>query len=71
MKEKRYLIKIYENLIYIENYICIEEISSIQIKIKLINKLINIKGDDLLINRLDEYDLSICGEIKRIEFINE
>ena len=44
------------------------DISETFIKIKLNNKTIKIKGNNMVINRLDEHDLSIKGEYKDIEF---
>ena len=43
--------------------------SSIKIKFNDIKLLI--KGKNLIINKLDSYDLRIIGNIKGIEFINE
>ncbi len=68
IKNNNYYICIENNLICIKNYIRIIDISDTFIKIKLNNKTIKIKGNNMIINRLDEHDLSIKGEYKDIEF---
>ena len=49
IKNKNYEIKINLNYIHIINYIKIEDISFNNIKILLNNKIINIKGEKLLL----------------------
>ena len=65
IKNKNYEINI--NL----NYIHIEDISFNNIKILLNNKIINIKGEKLLITKLDENEMLIKGVFKGIDFIDE
>ena len=71
IKNNSYYICLENNLICIKNYIRIIDISETFIKIKLNNKTIKIKGNNMVINRLDEHDLSIKGEHKDIEFNGE
>lgn len=71
IKNKNYEIKINLNYIHIINYIKIEDISFNNIKILLDNKIINIKGEKLLITKLDENEMLIKGLFKGIDFINE
>lgn len=71
IKDNKYKIYIEENTICIKNYTKIEDISFLNIKIKFNNISIIIKGKNLIINKLDSYDLRIIGNIKGIEFINE
>ena len=71
IKDNKYKILIEENNICIRNYIRIEDISPLNIKIKFNDIKLLIKGKNLIINKLDSYDLRIIGNIKGIEFINE
>lgn len=71
IKNKNYEINIKLNYIHIINYIKIEDISFNNIKILLDNKIINIKGEKLLITKLDENEMLIKGLFKGIDFINE
>lgn len=71
IKNNNYCIYIENNIICIKNYIRIIDISESFIKIKLNNKIIHINGINMIINKLDEYDLSIKGEFKDIKFICE
>ena len=71
IKDNKYKILIEENTICIRNYIRIEDISTLNIKIKFNDIKLLIKGKNLIINKLDSYDLRIIGNIKGIEFINE
>ena len=71
IKNKNYEININLNYIHIINYIKIEDISYNNIKILLNNKRINIKGEKLLITKLDENEMLIKGVFKGIDFIDE
>ena len=71
IKDNSYYICLENNLICIKNYIRIIDISETFIKIKLNNKTIKIKGNNMVINRLDECDLSIKGIFNNIEFTLE
>lgn len=69
--KNNYEINIYENLIHIKNYINIIDIKNNIIEIKLLKNNLKIKGNNLLINKLDKYELCISGILKGIEFTNE
>lgn len=71
INDNNYKILIDNKTISIKNYIRIDDLSQIKIKIKLNNKSIIINGNNLLINKLDKYDLKINGIIKEILFIDE
>lgn len=71
IKNNKYCIYIDDSLLCIKNYKIIIDVSESFIKIKLDNKIINIKGKNMIINRLDEYDLSIKGSFVDIEFKDE
>lgn len=71
IKDDKYKILIEENTICIRNYIRIEDIAPLNIKIKFNDMKLVIKGKNLIINKLDSSDLRIIGNIKGIEFINE
>ncbi len=67
----KYEIIINNDNIHIINYRSILDIDNYLIKIKVLNKIINIQGDSLLIRKLNENELIIDGNIKGIFFINE
>lgn len=71
IKDDKYKILIEENTICIRNYIRIEDIAPLNIKIKFNDMKLVIKGKNLIINKLDSSDLRIIGNIIGIEFINE
>ena len=71
IKDNKYKILIEENTICIRNYIRIEDISPLNIKIKFNDIKLLIKGKNLIINKLDSYDLRIIEKIKEIKLINE
>lgn len=71
IKNTNYEIRINANYVHIINYIKIEDISFNNIKIHLNNKKINIKGEKLIITRLDENEMLIKGVFKGIDFIDE
>ena len=68
IKDNKYKLLIEENTICIRNYLKIEDITRAYIVIKLNNKTLHIKGNNLIINKLDSCDLRIIGTIKEIEF---
>lgn len=55
--------------IHIINYKKISEISYKVITVELYNKIINIKGNNLLIKKMNEHEMLITGDIKGIDFI--
>ncbi|MDD6272884.1 MAG: YabP/YqfC family sporulation protein [bacterium] len=71
MKNNDYEINIYKDLIHIKNYNKIKDINIKYIVIELNIKIIKINGNNLIINKLDEHELSIIGEFKGIELIDE
>jgi len=66
-----YEINITDHKVHILNYIKILDLSYKEISILVINKIINISGDDLSIRKLDDKELYIVGNIKGIGFIDE
>lgn len=68
IKDKDYLIGIYEGIIYIYNYENILDVTLDCIRVKLPNKKINIKGKNLYISRLENKELAIKGEFKEVSF---
>ncbi len=71
IKNLNYEIIINTKYIHIINYIKIEDISFNNIKIHLNNIKINIKGEKLIITKLDENEILIKGIFKGIDFIDE
>jgi len=66
-----YEIIIKKNNTYIRNYKQIISISSCNILIKMLKVIICIKGNDLIISKMDKYDLLIKGIVKEIEIKDE
>ena len=61
-------IHIYNNGIYIVNYLSIDNFSDSCIKINSINKKLIINGNKLIISRLKKEELFISGDIKEVLF---
>ena len=70
MKNK-YEINISNQNIHIKYYKEILDISSNQITIKTNEIIIKISGESLIINKLDEYEISIMGKPLNIQLIYE
>ena len=70
MKNK-YEINISNQYIHIKYYKEILNISSNQIAIKTNELIIKITGENLIINKLDEYEISIIGKPLNIQLIYE
>ncbi len=71
MKNNKYEIIIKENKIYIKNYKRIYDLNYLEIVIEFENNKIFIRGSNLLIVKMDKYDIEIYGNIKGITFENE
>ena len=70
MKNK-YELNISNEYIHIKYYKEILNISSNQIAIKTNELIIKITGENLIINKLDEYEISIIGKPLNIQLIYE
>ena len=70
MKNK-YELNISNQNIHIKYYKEILDISSKQMKIKLNTLILLIQGENLIINKLDEYEISIIGKPLNIQLIYE
>lgn len=71
MMDNKYEIIISNEKIYIRNYKRIFDINYLQIVIEVENNKIFINGNNLLIVKMDKYDIEINGKIKGISFENE
>ena len=67
----KYEITINDKYLYIKNYSKVINTSFREIIITLNNKTIIINGNDLIISKMDKYDLLIKGNIKGIVFKDE
>jgi hypothetical protein len=70
-KDDNYEIIIKKNCLYIKNYINIVDINLTKIAIELEDIKINVTGRELIIFKMDKFDIGIKGIIKGIDFINE
>lgn len=66
-----YEINIRNNYLHLVNYIKIIDINYTNISIEICNKIISIRGKELIIKKLDEKELLIYGIIEGIEFVEE
>lgn len=66
--DKTFKVIILENKINIINYTEVVIFEDERIVIKAESKLINIKGKNLIINRLEENEILVLGKIKSVEF---
>ena len=67
----KYEIIITKDYLYIKNYLKIESINSYKIIVELNDRKITIDGNNLIITKMDKYDLIMKGNIKGICFTNE
>ncbi len=71
INKEQYEIVIKNNYIYIKNYFNLENICNNNILICLKDNKLSIRGNNLIIVKLDKYELLIKGTIKGIDFIDE
>ena len=71
IKDNEFMINIYEDNIYIKNYIRIISIENNYISLYSANKKIIIKGKNLTLKKILDYELLIIGDFNNIEVINE
>lgn len=71
MIKNNYEVYINENIIDVKNYLKISDINCNYIVIMFKNKSMKINGNNLIINKMDEFELSIVGNYKSIEFFDE
>jgi hypothetical protein len=64
----KYEIIINEKYLYIKNYIKIINISYSKITIEIDKATIFISGSNLIISKMDKYDILINGNVKGINF---
>ena len=69
--KKKYEINLYEKIVHIKKYEKINDINPNCIVIKLIDKIVKIYGKDLIISKLDKYEICINGVYKNIELLYE
>ena len=65
--DKTFRIIIYENKLDINNYEDILLFDDEQVLIKIRNKLLKVKGKNLIITRLENNEMLVEGEIKTID----
>ena len=68
--EKKFNMNITNNYIEILNYLSIDHFDSNLIKIKYLNGIIKIIGNNLIIKRLLKDFIIVKGDIKKIEWLN-
>lgn len=71
IKDNEFMINIYEDKIYIKNYTRIISIENNYISLYSAKKKIIIKGKNLTLKKILDYELLIIGDFNNIEVINE
>lgn len=71
IKDNEFMINIYEDNIYIKNYTRIISIEKNYISLYSAKKKIIIKGKNLTLKKILDYELLIIGDFNNIEVINE
>lgn len=71
IKDNEFMINIYEDNIYIKNYTRIISIENNYISLYSAKKKIIIKGKNLTLKKILDYELLIIGDFNNIEVINE
>ena len=71
IKDNEFMINIFEDNIYIKNYTRIISIENNYISLYSTKKKIIIKGKNLTLKKILDYELLIVGDFNNIEVINE
>lgn len=69
--DKEYFINIYDNFIYVFNYLELIGLNNKKIVLKFNNFNIEIKGNDLFVVKMNKNELLIKGKIKSVVRIDE
>ncbi len=67
----KYEIIITSDYLYIKNYLKVNSVKKEKTIIELSGVFLLIEGNNLIITKMDKYDLIIKGNIKGISFTNE
>lgn len=67
--DRDYVISIYDNYIYVFNYKYLDGFNENDIKIKLVDRTLIIKGTSLSIVKITKEEVLIKGKIEKIEMI--
>lgn len=71
VRDEEFRFTVYNNRIHIINYEKINTLNSDYILIKCIDRTINIRGRNLVLNKLVDKEVLIVGEVNNIEVIHE
>lgn len=69
LNDDNFKLKIYNNSIYIDNYINIETLNETKITLKCSKSIIIIEGNDFVIKKLIDKEILFTGDISNIKFI--
>lgn len=67
--DQNYIINIYDNYVYLFNYIELIRLMDTSIKIKFSNFIIDIEGTNFLIYKMTKKEMLIKGEVNNVRFI--
>lgn len=70
VKDDEFRFTVYNDRLHIINYEKINTLNSDYILVESLDKKINIKGNNLVLNRLLEKEVLIVGNVKSIEVLN-
>lgn len=68
--DRDYIVCLYDNCVYIFNYAHLDLFNDTKIVVSLKNKVITLKGNNMLIGRITKEELLIKGDISGIEVQN-
>ena len=69
IKDDDYLIGIYTNMVHIFNYKKIINVLNNEIIIEVKKIRVKVIGENLIIKKMDKFEMLINGKIKRVDFI--
>lgn len=69
IKDDDYLIGIYTNMVHIFNYKKVINVLTSEIIIEVKNIRVKILGENLIIKKMDKFEMLINGKIKRVDFV--
>ena len=67
--DQNYIINIYDNYVYLFNYIELIRLMDTSIKIKFSNFIIDIEGTNFLIYKMTKKEMLIKGDVNNVRFI--
>lgn len=66
--DQDYIINIYDNFLYLFNYVELIKLSDTSLKVKFLNFVLNVDGKKFLIYKITKKEMLIKGEVTNVRF---